>query len=67
MENLDPTGSKPTAYWSAADDDPPTYHTYENCPWGQQILPENLRKGTPPLGWGKCGVCMGFEKRRGCR
>ena len=55
------------AYWSAADDDPPTYHTCKNCPSGKQILPKNLRKGTPPAGREWCGICKGYKKDGVCR
>jgi len=49
------------AYWSAADDDPPTYHTCSNCPSGEQILPGNRRSGTPPRGREKCRICRKYE------
>ena len=55
------------AYWSAADDDPPTYHTCKNCPSGLQILSENLKKGTPPSGREKCGICKKYEKEGVCK
>lgn len=54
------------AYWSAADDYPPTYHTCTNCPSGRRILPENLRKGIPPSGREKCGICKDYEKAGVC-
>lgn len=55
------------AYWSAADDDPPTYHTCKNCPSGQQILPRNRKTGTPPSGRSKCVTCKKYERDDNCR
>jgi len=55
------------AYWSIADDDPPTYHTCLNCPNGRQILPGNRRTGRPPGNREKCGTCKNYEATGTCK
>jgi len=55
------------AYWSIADDDPPTYHTCSNCPSGSQILPTNKRTGRPPVGRQKCEICREYESNGVCK
>lgn len=51
------------AYHSA--EDPDTYHTCENCPSGQQILPQNRRPGIG--GRKKCEICDEYERRGVCK
>ena len=54
------------AYWSAADDNPPTYHTCRNCPSGKRILPGNRKTGTPAASREKCGICKKYESDGVC-
>lgn len=55
------------AYWSVADDDPPTYHTCANCPSGQQILRKNRETGSPPADREKCEICATYESNGVCK
>lgn len=43
-------------YHSIEPTDPDVHHVFEDCPNGQQILPQNRRDGTN--NWPKCGSCV---------
>lgn len=46
-------------YHSIREEDPDVHHVFEDCPNGQQILPENRRDGTND--WPLCGSCRNMQ------
>lgn len=48
--------AKVSPYYSINPSDPDVYHNYDDCPTGQQILPQNRRAGNG--GYRRCEQCQ---------
>lgn len=51
--------AKVRAYHSPKSTDPDVYHDHDDCPSGQNILPQNRKPGTG--GYPRCGQCKRLD------